>query len=292
MGRTRLVKTPFLADLLYYNLSGEFITGDTYIVRESGPVGKVAGELTKNTNAYLSEITKVRGGYERRYYIPINTPDCSFYSSSKMMMLNASRIWTRRQPSTDDRSDLSHCLRMWDRNKLGHIIPENEFVLTHNERNMLEKDGGIIINNFGQDFCHFSNHLIAEPTYFESNNLEKEIISYTRDFPMDVWGDYEDCFLASLDALRETVRAKLPDSTSNVADTIKSMTAVLAFSSSMADWVVEKTNYLTALFDDISMDAAKAGDMPNTIYGSALDSILEKMRENALNSLHSKTGGV
>ncbi len=52
-GRTKLVKVPVFADLVSYNLFGEFVTCDTYIKQDHGPMGDIAGELTRKSNKYL-----------------------------------------------------------------------------------------------------------------------------------------------------------------------------------------------------------------------------------------------
>ena len=260
-GRTKLVKVPVFADLVSYNLFGEFVTCDTYIKQDHGPMGDIAGELTRKSNKYL--IVGDKGEEEdRRRPFAVNddfTIDISFYSETQKILIDASYRWISPQKTTEV-SNITHEFNLWKNYSLLSPIPKEAFRLNKEEIEYIGTKG-IIISDFGKDCCSVSKNL---PIYYESldkNDLDQTFRDLSKKFPDDLWDEHLDCFLAALDAMRECARTENPaECLPYVCDYVGAMNAALAYTPNLNKWVTSILDEYTDIFDDAISDAIGFGE--------------------------------
>lgn len=289
-GRTKLVKVPVFADIVSYNLFGEFVTCDTYIKQDHGPMGDIAGELTRKSNKYL--IVGEKGdGDDRRRPFAVNddfTIDISFYSETQKILIDASYRWVSPQ-YTDCVSDITHKLHLWTDYAMLSPIPKEAFRLNKKEIEYIGAKG-IIISDFGKDCCSVSKNL---PIYYESldkNDLDQTFRDLSRKFPDDLWDEHLDCFLAALDAMRECACSENPvECLSHVCDYTGAMNAALAHTPNLNKWVTSLLDEYTYIFDEAASDAIgflEDREPVSEEIQNAVDAIMEELRKDALKELN------
>lgn len=289
-GRTKLVKVPVFADLVSYNLFGEFVTCDTYIKQDHGPMGDIAGELTRKSNKYLIVGEKGDDDDRRRPFAVNNdfTVDISFYSETQKILIDASYRWISPQKTTEV-SNITHEFNLWKNNSLLSPIPKEAFRLNKEEIEYIGTKG-IIISDFGKDCCSVSKNL---PIYYESldkNDLDQTFRDLSRKFPDDLWDEHLDCFLAALDAMRECARTENPaECLSHVCDYTGAMNAALAYTPNLNKWVTSLLDEYTYIFDEAASDAIGFLENREPVdeeIQNDVDAIMEELRKDALKELN------
>lgn len=123
LGRTKLMKLLYYADYEWLNKTGSFMTGDSYIALQYGPVPKHALEALKQLakrGAIRIEKTKIVD-YDQERYLVLEDPDYSLFTREELEHLSeiARRFehWTAKQMT-----ELSHEDWPWQSTKLGEQI--------------------------------------------------------------------------------------------------------------------------------------------------------------------------
>lgn len=286
-GRTKLVKTSFFADLVYYNLYGEFVTDDRYIVQQHGPMGRVAGELTMDNsgNGYI-HVSEQSGDYLCKKCIPVvSNPSLEGYSEPVKNSVEGSRLWIEPK-SAAEVSEITHNLSIWDENRMFGEISKENFRLSPADCEYL-KNNGIVIGDFGRKLCSVTNNLPDVINAVEYAEIDDALTQLTKMFPVDMWGEWDDCFLACADAVREVCRSeKSSPLLRKVCEYGGGMAVALAFAPNLDKWVTCVLDEYTVFFDKTSCDAAGAMGEINDLNDSAkdaVDSLMTKLRNNVLN---------
>lgn len=281
IGRTRLVKALYFADLVSFNLSDRFVTDDTYLVQLFGPMGDIAGELTQSTNEYIRALPKTNEYELREYQSLIQTPNIDAYSETEKATIEANWRWVT-QHTTEEIKNLTHTFRMWKENAPLQPIPQAEFLLNSEEIKNLDA-AGIQITGFGKHCSSIARNL---PIYYNSLTEEDREALFTdliRKFPIDVWSEYDDCFLAGIDAIREVTQL---DNTqpllSKVCDYAGAMAVSLAYAQAQPAWTAETLAKYTSFFDTTAFDVVGACEKCSDDTVNAVDELMSTLREKAL----------
>lgn len=257
-GRIKLVKSVYFTDLVYYNLSGEFAIGDTYFVQQCGPMGYLAGELTKNTNEFI-QIRPQTVQYENNGYVSLTPANLEGYSQSIQIAIEANKHWVESQ-SAKHVSKITHELEMWRSKSRMSIISENEFRLNRSDRGILAKSG-ILITDFGRNICSVTRNLPTCIKSLDSADLDDVFTHLIREFPVDLWAEYDDCFLACVDALREISETKGTETLlKRVCDLGGAMSIALAYTPTQNSWVAGILKEYAETFDSVASDICGVSD--------------------------------
>ena len=292
IGRTRLVKSPYVADLVHYNLCDEFITGDSYLIKRYGPMGLVSKRLTETKNPYFEIRSPSNDGVpELRLFSPKLHSAMNNVSPSEKMALDASWRWTKTYGRVEELSTYLHTFKMWDKNRLNSPIPisRNEFSLESREIQKLE-EGGILITSFGKYCCDAAKYLPKKYDEIEIKKLEEILRELSRTFPDELWEEHLDCFLAGLDAMRETARTKGGKSAfSRVCEEMKAVSVALAFTPKLNNWVTDALRDYTYNFEDAVSDAIGFGEHLPPVSEDIKEVLAEamvKVRDDAIRQLN------
>lgn len=299
IGRTRLIKTPYIADLVYFNLCDEFITGDSYLIKRHGPMGLVAKELTEDIIGdvqqcpYFNVSSSTYCGRTTYTFTLNNTNifDISNISESERMAMDASLQWANKRYSVEEISDFTHEFKMWDKAKVNSKIPipKSEFSLDAEDIGVL-KSGGILVTEFGRDACSLAKYLPRKYSEMETEEIDTELRFLSRTFPENIWDKYEDCFLSSLDAIRETAISKeAAETLPAVCEHAKAMHLALAYTKDIDWWVNKRLKHFTDDFDKAASDAIGFLEDREPVSADIqkdVDEILENLRKDALRELN------
>lgn len=285
--RTKLVKTSFFADLVYYNLYGEFVTDDRYIVQQHGPMGRFAGELTIDSavKGYI-HVSEQSGDYLCKKSVSMaSNPSLEGYSEPVKNSVEGSRRWIEPK-SAAEVSEITRNLSIWDENRMFGEISKENFRLSPADCEYLGKNG-IIIGNFGRKLCSVTNNLPKVISAVEYAEIDDALTQLTKMYPVDIWGEWDDCFLACADAVREVCRSeKSSPLLKKVCEYGGGMAVALAFAPNLDKWVTGVLDEYTVFFDKISCDAAGAVADINDLNDStkdAVDSLMKGLKSDALN---------
>ncbi|MBE6069810.1 MAG: DUF4065 domain-containing protein [Clostridium lundense] len=299
IGRTRLIKTPYIADLVYFNLCDEFITGDSYLIKPHGPMGFIAKYLTESKygcnqqSPYFSIIPKSGATYSS-YLFKLSEErvfDISKLSESEIMTLDASLQWANKRCSVDDISDFTHEFKMWDEKRVNSRIPipKSEFSLDAEDIGVL-KSGGILVTEFGRDACNVAKHIPRKYMEMGEEEIDTELRFLSRTFPENIWDKYEDCFLSSLDAIRETAISKeAAETLPAVCEHAKAMHLALAYTKDIDWWVNKRLKHFTDDFDKAASDAIgflEDREPVSEDIQKDVNEILENLKKDALRELN------
>jgi uncharacterized phage-associated protein len=133
IGRVKLMKFVFLADLVMYNHRGETLLEDEYIRMPHGPVPPVAYALTSGSNAYFT-VSRIRLSPDRFQYRfqPAIKADRTLFSREEKNVFTQILEILRKNTATAI-STLTHRLSLWKNVENGHPIPLELFQLKDDE---------------------------------------------------------------------------------------------------------------------------------------------------------------
>jgi len=133
IGRVKLMKFVFLADLVMYNHRGETLLEDEYIRMPHGPVPPVAYALTSSSNAYFT-VSRIRLSTDRFQYRfqPVKKADRTLFSREEKSVFKQILEILRKNTATAI-STLTHRLSLWKKVENGHPIPLELFQLKEDE---------------------------------------------------------------------------------------------------------------------------------------------------------------
>ena len=133
IGRVKLMKFVFLADLVTYNHRGETLLEDEYIRMPHGPVPPVAYALTSGSNAYFT-VSRIRLSPERFQYRfqPLKKANRALFSKDEKNVFKQVLEILGKNTATAI-STLTHKLTLWKNVENGHPIPLELFQLKDDE---------------------------------------------------------------------------------------------------------------------------------------------------------------
>lgn len=283
-GRIKLIKTLCIMDIVYYNLFGKIISGDTYLIYEHGPYGMIAGQLTKynDDNPYIKVYPQTEEYTNRRCRSLIDNPSIDKYPEPFKNAIDGSRLLIESK-SANEISTMTHKLSIWKGKELKSRINEADFELNGGDIITL-RENGIIINDFEKECCKITTGLPSLLNSLEYKDIDSALCSLTKKYPTDIWSDWDDCFLAFADAVREVFLAE--DGTAyplllKTCEYGSGMAAALAFTPNLNDWVTEKLNRYTEIFDKTADDAIGAGEEINSETRDAVNSLMDRLSSRA-----------
>ncbi len=133
-GSTRLAKTLFYADFLFYSKHGRSITGERYIRKPNGPMPDSMLAVRDQMVRDQELIVKVRDhlGFPQKRPIAIRQPALSEFSGEEIAMVNYVLSQLEGKSATEV-SDLSHRFEGWQVAEDGEEIPYFTALLSHGE---------------------------------------------------------------------------------------------------------------------------------------------------------------
>lgn len=167
IGRTKLMKFIFFADLIHYNQRGTTLFDSTYIRMPKGPVDPVAYSLTGETNDFFtvkksrgkgkSSATRPYDHYLFQVRVPVNRDLFSRYEIALFHMI----LTALKGKKATSVSDLTHHLRLWKEFRDGEEIPLDYFALDDDEMRLVESFG-LFVDGFQREFCTRMTTLSAD----------------------------------------------------------------------------------------------------------------------------------
>jgi hypothetical protein len=123
-GSTRLAKTLFYADFLFFAKHGRSITEERYVRKPNGPVPDSLLSVRHQMERARELVVKVRDhlGYPQKRPIAIRPPDLSKFSGPEVAMVDYV-ISLLEGRSASEVSDLSHRFPAWQLAEDGEEIP-------------------------------------------------------------------------------------------------------------------------------------------------------------------------
>lgn len=226
IGRTKLLKFIFFADLIYYNQRGATLCGTTYIRMPNGPAEAAAFQLTSESSAYFDVTAPAKKGhlgrwgtggrsrsrgYESYGYRPRSQADLSLFTPYERLLLWTVLQWMK--PRRADRiSDITHQFRLWKEFSDGEEIPLEHFQLDPGELAYLE-GCGLHADGFERTFCTSILPLSTEvagalhplnPERIAA--VEKVLDGFIAEYPLPALEVFYDAYLAWDDAYRLALR--------------------------------------------------------------------------------------
>jgi hypothetical protein len=133
-GSTRLAKTLFYADFLFYAKHRRSITGERYIRRPNGPMPDSMLNVRERMVQEQELVVKVRDhlGYPQKRPIAIRQPDLSVFSGEEIAMVDYVLSLLEGKSATEV-SDLSHRFEAWQLAEDGEEIPYFTALLSEGE---------------------------------------------------------------------------------------------------------------------------------------------------------------
>jgi hypothetical protein len=133
-GSTRLAKTLFYADFLFYAKRGRSITGERYIRRPNGPMPDSLLNVRDQMVRELDLVVKERDylGYPQKRPIAIREADLSMFSGEEIAMVDYVLSALEGKSATSV-SNLSHRFEAWQLAVDGEEIPFFTALLTDDE---------------------------------------------------------------------------------------------------------------------------------------------------------------
>ena len=122
-GKTKLHKQLWMCDFHHYSLTGQAITGSSYIHREHGPFCK----QLEHTLAMLEDGGRVairlraRFGYTQQHPVPLQRCDLAEFSAEEIASVE-DVLWGTWHSSAKELSDQSHLHPGWQHTKDGQVI--------------------------------------------------------------------------------------------------------------------------------------------------------------------------
>ncbi|MDE2521830.1 MAG: hypothetical protein O0X93_01550 [Methanocorpusculum sp.] len=189
-GRTQLVKTIFIADLVHSNLCGVLMFPSEYRRLPYGPASCCAMDITEMYSASpqpFLDITQATGGYNQYTYVPKVNEDLSGIPAYQLKILEAAACFVQSKERATDISEFTHKFSLWKDVEPNAIIPEERFQLNKEERFRLSTEAGISLTPFAQEFC-MAVRVSTTPAEIE-DILPELSCSYPEDPHWDKWLD-------------------------------------------------------------------------------------------------------
>jgi len=224
IGRTKLLKYIFFADLIYYNQRGTTLCGTTYIRMPKGPAEAAAFQLTFESSAYMDVKApaakaypkrrasggRSRRGYKSYAYHPRVQADLSLFTPYEQVLLGTVLQWMKCKKA-DHISDITHQFRLWKEFSDGEEIPLDRFCLNSGELAYLERCG-LHADGFERTFCTGILPLSTEvagalhPLKAERIAAVEEVLDrFIAAYPLPALEIFYDAYLAWDDAYRSTL---------------------------------------------------------------------------------------
>jgi len=123
-GKVKLNKILFFSDFLYYQRTGESITGFTYIKQEMGPVPYRMWEIIEEMRAAgeLAIVPRQCYTHTQQRPTPLRAPDLSRFSAPEIALVD-NVVEEFRERTADEVSALSHLFIGYDLVDLNDEIP-------------------------------------------------------------------------------------------------------------------------------------------------------------------------
>lgn len=133
-GSTRLAKTLFYADFLFYAKYGRSITQERYVRKPNGPMPDSMLNVRDRMVRDRDLVVKVRDhlGYPQKRPIAIRQPDLSAFSGEEIAMVDYVLAQLEGKSATEV-SDLSHRFEAWQLAEDGEEIPYFTALLSDGE---------------------------------------------------------------------------------------------------------------------------------------------------------------
>ena len=133
-GSTRLAKTLFYADFLFYAKHGRTITGERYIRKPNGPMPDSMLNVRDRMVRDRELVVKVRDylGYPQKRPIAIRPPDLSGFTGEEIAMVDYV-LGQLEGKSATEVSELSHRFEAWQLAEDGEEIPYFTALLSDGE---------------------------------------------------------------------------------------------------------------------------------------------------------------
>lgn len=189
-GRTQLVKTIFIADLVHSNLCGKLMFPSEYKRLPHGPASSAALDVTEMGSTYSQPffgITQATGGYNQYTYIPKVSEELSGIPAYQLKIIEAAAFFVQSKEHAAEISEFTHEFSLWKDVEPNAIIPERLFRLTKEECSLLSIEAEISLTPFAREFCQ-AIHASATASEIEGV-LPKLSASYPDDPHWDEWLD-------------------------------------------------------------------------------------------------------
>lgn len=133
-GSTRLAKTLFYADFLFYAKHGRSITGERYVRKPNGPMPDSLISLRKSMVRKRELVVKERDylGYPQKRPIAIREPDLTLFTGEEIATVDYVLSLLEGKTATHV-SDLSHRFEGWQLAQEDEEIPYFTALLTDGE---------------------------------------------------------------------------------------------------------------------------------------------------------------
>ena len=216
VGRTQIVKFPFLVDLVAYNQLGTTILDDTYIRMPHGPVSSYAFNKTDGLECYIEKhlgckILTYPNGQIKYHYSLKKEPDLNQFSLYETYIFTKILKAISKRHATDI-SDYTHELKLWKEGEELGIIPIEQFFLNHTEANTLSEYGFSNISQeqqFTREIYMFAKK-ISSTNSLEIVEINKKLDTFLDKFPVEFDKIYYDVYLAWDDVFRLLVKECRP----------------------------------------------------------------------------------
>ena len=124
LGRTKLHKVAFHADVLWYLEAGRPLTGETYVKQPRGPVAyhmtSCIDELVKSGAVQVSTVNYY--GYAKYEYTALLPPPAGLFSAAEAKLLDDMTGFVCEQNTAASISELSHT-EAWNAAQMGEELP-------------------------------------------------------------------------------------------------------------------------------------------------------------------------
>lgn len=212
VGRTHIVKIPFLVDLISYNQLGTTFLDDTYLRMPYGPVSSYA--LSKTDEFFIKfdedlDCTSraLSNGNKKYSYIPRKEPDLNNFDPYEFYIFTKVLKKVSHMYATDI-SDYTHELKLWLNNKDLETIPLEQFYLSPDEAETLVLYGFSNIiqeQQFTREINLFSREVskMAKP---DLKDINLKLDQFLDKFPMEYENLYYDIYLAWDDVFRLLIK--------------------------------------------------------------------------------------
>lgn len=136
IGRTKLMKAIFFADLIWYNKYNETLFEDNYIRMPNGPVPLTAYKITdiKKSNDYLKIYVSKK---DKKYkFVPQIKSNIKDFSQEMIDILDIVISFIKKHAASSI-SEFTHEFRLWTALENGKTIPKELFKFDEYEENLL-----------------------------------------------------------------------------------------------------------------------------------------------------------
>lgn len=230
IGKTKLVKFTFFADLISINQRGRPVFDSTYIRMPNGPVDEFAFSLAGQPNAFFDVVApEAIVSFNSRFPRPARTSrahtapqstkftprvkaDISLFSTyEKVLFDSVLRVLRRRNASSI--SEITHQLRLWREFSDGDTIPLAALRLEPEEKDYLQAQG-FFFDGFSKFFCEEIardtqdlKDIVLPLTPVRMASIVSTVDRLIKAYPIEEYESFYDTYLAWDDTYRLALKS-------------------------------------------------------------------------------------